>query len=190
VWMRDEDKLVEEVLRGQHASFELLLQPYQQGFLNMAYRITGDREEAREVCQDAFLKMFKYLKSFKKGRSFKTWSYKILVNTSYDFLKHKKKYMRVIDSQKSASVYELPQVEQRIWRKQMREKIQGVLDILSPKEKAVFLLRDSEGLSVREASLVLGCSQMSIRTHLSRARQKIKNHFAKNHSKLTGEEST
>jgi RNA polymerase sigma-70 factor (ECF subfamily) len=188
--MKDEDKLVEEVLRGQHASFELLLQPYQQGFLNMAYRITGDREEAREVCQDAFLKMFKYLKSFKKGRSFKTWSYKILVNTSYDFLKHKKKYMRVIDSQKSASVYELPQVEQRIWRKQMREKIQGVLDILSPKEKAVFLLRDSEGLSVMEASLVLGCSQMSIRTHLSRARQKIKVHFAKNHSKLTGEEKT
>lgn len=72
----------------------------------------------------------------------------------------------------------------------MREKIQGVLDILSPKEKAVFLLRDSEGLSVREASLVLGCSQMSIRTHLSRARQKIKNHFAKNHLKETGEEST
>lgn len=156
----------------------------------MAYRITGDREEAREVCQDAFLKMFKYLKSFKKGRSFKTWSYKILVNTSYDFLKHKKKYMRVIDSQKNASVYELPQVEQKIWRKQMREKIQGVLDILSPKEKAVFLLRDSEGLSVKEASLVLGCSQMSVRTHLSRARQKIKVHFAKNHLKKTGEEKT
>jgi RNA polymerase sigma-70 factor (ECF subfamily) len=65
----------------------------------------------------------------------------------------------------------------------MKEKIQSMLDILSPKEKAVFLLRDSEGLSVREASLVLGCSQISVRTHLSRARQKIKTHFEKNHLK-------
>jgi RNA polymerase sigma-70 factor (ECF subfamily) len=190
MWMKDEDKLVEDVLRGNHSSFELLLQPYRQGFLNMAYRITGDREEAKEVCQDALLKIFKYLKSYKKGRSFKTWSYKILVNTSYDFLKQKKKYMRVIDGQKRASVYELPQIEHRVWKKQMREKIQSMLDILSPKEKAVFLLRDSEGLSVKEASLILGCSQISVRTHLSRARQKIKTHFEKKHLKKAGEEKT
>lgn len=180
MWMKDEDKLVEDVLRGDHSSFELLLRPYRQGFLNMAYRITGDREEAQEVCQDAFLKIFRYLKSYKKGRSFKTWSYKILMNTSYDFLKQKKKYQNVIDSQRSAPVYHLSQIENRMWRKQVRERIQSMLDILSPKEKAVFLLRDSEGLSVKEASLVLGCSQISIRTHLSRARQKIKTHFEKN----------
>lgn len=181
MWMKDEDKLVEEVLQGKHSSFELLLQPYRQGFLNMAYRITGDREEAKEVCQDALLKIFKYLKSYKRGRSFKTWSYKVLMNTSYDYLREKKKFKRVIDSQKGASVYEIPQIEQRVWKSQMKEKIQNMLDILSPKEKAVFLLRDSECLSVREASLVLGCSQISVRTHLSRARQKIKIHFEKNY---------
>jgi RNA polymerase sigma-70 factor (ECF subfamily) len=187
MWMKDEDKLVEEVLQGKHSSFELLLQPYRHGFLNMAYRITGDREEAQEVCQDALLKIFKYLKSFKKGRSFKTWSYKVLMNTSYDYLRGKKKYKRVIESQKNVPVYEVSQVEQRVWKSQMKEKIQSMLDILSPKEKAVFLLRDSEGLSVRDASLVLGCSQISVRTHLSRARQKIKAHFEKNHLQKIGE---
>lgn len=188
--MKDEDKLVEEVLQGKHSSFELLLQPYRQGFLNMAYRITGDREEAKEVCQDALLKIFKYLKSYKRGRSFKTWSYKVLMNTSYDYLRKKKKFKRVIESQKSASVYEIPQIEQRVWKSQMIEKIQNMLYILSPKEKAVFLLRDSEGLSVREASLVLGCSQISIRTHLSRARQKIKAYFEKDHLKKNREGKT
>ena len=190
MWMKDEDKLVEEVLQGKHSSFELLLQPYRQGFLNMAYRITGDREEAQEVCQDALLKIFKYLKSFKKGRSFKTWSYKVLMNTSYDYLREKKKFNRVIESQKRTSVYEIPQIEQKLWQSQMKEKIQSMLGILSPKEKAVFLLRDSEGLSVREASLVLGCSQISVRTHLSRARQKIKTHFEKNHLKNRREGKT
>ena len=190
MWMKGEDKLVEDVLRGNHSSFELLLQPYRQGFLNMAYRITGDWEEAKEVCQDALLKIFRYLNSYKKGRSFKTWSYKILMNASYDFLKQKKKYKQVIESQRTASVYDLPQIENKVWKKQMREKIRSMLDILSPKEKAVFLLRDGEGLSVKEASLVLGCSQVSVRTHLSRARQKIKTHFAKKHLKITGEEKT
>lgn len=190
MWMKDEDKLVEEVLQGKHSSFELLLQPYRQGFLNMAYRITGDREEAQEVCQEALLKIFKYLKSFKKGRSFKTWSFKVLMNTSYDYLKEKKKFRKVIESQKSGSVFETPQIEQKIWKKQMKEKIQNMLDILSPKEKAVFLLRDSEGLSVKEASLVLGCSQISVRTHLSRARQKIKAQFEKKGGEFREEEKT
>lgn len=181
MWMKDEDQLVEDVLQGKHSSFELLLQPYRQSFLNMAYRITGDREEAKEVCQDALLKIFKYLKSFKKGRSFKTWSYKVLMNTSYDYVRDKKKFKRVIESQKSASVYEIPRVEQKLWKSEMKERIQSILGILSPMEKAVFLLRDSENLSVKDASLVLGCSQLSVRTHLSRARQKIKTHFEKNH---------
>ena len=190
MWMKDEDKLVEEVLQGENSSFELLLQPYRQGFLNMAYRVTGDREEAMEVCQDALLKIFKYLKSYKKGRSFKTWSYKILMNASYDFLREKKKFKRVLDSQKTVSVHQVPQIEQKVWKSQMREKIQNMLDILSPREKAVFLLRDREGLSVREASQVLGCSQVSIRTHLSRARQKIITHFEKKHLEKIGEGKT
>jgi RNA polymerase sigma-70 factor (ECF subfamily) len=109
------------------------------------------------------------------------------MNTCYDFLKEKKKFRQVIDSQKSTPVFESPQIENNIWKKQMKERIQGILDILSPKEKAVFLLRDSEGLSVEEASMVLGCSQISVRTHLSRARKKIITHFEKKHEGMIRE---
>ncbi len=184
--MRDEDKLVEDVLQGNHSSFELLLQPYRQGLLNMAYRITGDREEAMEVCQDTLLKIFKYLKSYKKGHSFKTWAYKILVNSSYDFLRSKKKYEKIIATQKNVFVLEDWQSEQKISGSEIREKIKSALNKLSPKEKAVFLLRDSEGLSVQEASLVLRCSPMSVRTHLSRARYKIKTHLERKYPKKAG----
>ncbi len=185
--MSDEDKLVEDVLQGKHSSFELLLKPYRQGLLNMAYRITGDREEAMEVCQDTFLKIFKYLKSYKKGRSFKTWIYKILVNTSYDFLRKKKKYEQVITNQKNTFVIEDSRPELNILGAELREKVRSVLDLLSPKEKAVFLLRDSEGLSVQEAAIVLKCSSISVRTHLSRARHKIKAHFEKKYTRKSGE---
>lgn len=177
--MKDEEKLIEEVLQGNHSSFEPLLQPYRQGFLTMAYRVTGNIEEAKEVCQEALLKIFKYLGSFKKGRSFKTWAYRIVINTSFDFLREKKKFEKVLEIQKKSFVFENSDAEKRVWNREIREKIQNVLHILTPKEKAVFLLRDGEGLSVWEASKVLGCSQMSIRTHLSRARQKIRDHFEK-----------
>jgi RNA polymerase sigma-70 factor (ECF subfamily) len=190
MWMRDEDKLVEDVIRGNHSSFEVLLRPYRQGLLNVAYRITGDREEAMEVCQDTLLKIFRYLRSYKKGRPFKTWAYKILVNTSYDSLKRRKKYEQVITSQKNAYVLENPQPEQKILVDEIKERIHSVLTILSPKERAVFLLRDSEGLSVQEASLVLRCSPMSVRTHLSRARRKIKAHFEKRYPRKDGEVQT
>ncbi len=186
MWMRDEDKLVEDVLQGNHSSFELLLQPYRKGLLSVAYRITGDREEAMEVCQDAMLKIFRYLKSYKSGRSFKTWAYRILVNSSYDFLRKRKKYEQVIATQKNIFTVDDTQPEKQVLVGDIREKIQGALTKLSPREKAVFLLRDSEGLSVQEASLVLKCSPMSVRTHLSRARHKIKIHLEKKYSKKAG----
>ncbi len=179
MWMRDEDKLIEDVLQGNHSSYELLLHPYRQGFLNMAYRITGNREEAEEICQDALLKIFKYLSTFKGGRSFRAWTHRIVMNTAYDFLRDKKKFEQVIETQKRTIAYENSDAEERTLKREVREKIQSMLYILTPKEKAVFLLRDSEGLSVKEASMVLGCSPMSVRAHLSRARQKIKSHFEK-----------
>jgi RNA polymerase sigma-70 factor (ECF subfamily) len=179
MWMRDEDKLIDEVLQGNHSSFELLLQPYRQGFLTMAYRITGNMEAAKEVCQDALFKIYRYLGSFKRNRSFKTWAYRIVMNASFDSVREKKKFERAIEMQKKTFVLETPDPEKKILNREIREMIQNMLHILTPKEKAVFLLREGEGLSVRDASKVLGCSQMSIRTHLSRARQKIRDHFEK-----------
>jgi len=57
MWMKNNDELVEEVLRGDDVSFEILLRPYRQGILNMAYRMTENLEEAKEVCQDTLIKI-------------------------------------------------------------------------------------------------------------------------------------
>lgn len=179
MWMKSDDELVEEVLRGDHVSFELLLRPYRQGLLNMVYRMTGNLEEAKEVCQEAVIKVYKYLNKFEKGRSFKGWVYRITVNSAYDFLRRKKKYENMLESQKSMIRSEIPDPEKKLLNKEIKEKINACLQNLSPKEKAVFLLRDEEGFSIEEASKVLGCSSVSVRTHLSHARQKIRAQFEK-----------
>ncbi len=177
--MKNEDELVEEVLRGDDDSFENLLCPYRQGMLSMACRMSGDWEEAKEICQEAVIKVFKHLHKFKKGKSFKSWLYSIVVNSAYDLLRRKKRYQGLIEGQKSLMLSSGSDPEKLLIDKEAKAKIDFCLQSLSPKEKAVFLLRDGEGFSVKEASEVLGCSSMSVRTHLSRARQKIREQFEK-----------
>ena len=175
--MKKQDVLIIEVLEGQNDSFEPLLRPHRQGMLNMAYRMTGNIEEAKEICQEATIKIFKYLGSFKREKSFKNWLYKTVVNCSYDFLKKKSRYNALIAEQKKSFFDDSYNPEKHYSNSEIREKIQNCLQVLSPKEKAVFLLRDAEGFSIIEASQILGSSSNSIRTHLSRARQKLRTEF-------------
>jgi RNA polymerase sigma-70 factor (ECF subfamily) len=177
--MKSEDELVEEVLSGDHRSFELLLQPYRQGLLNMANRMIGNLEEAKEVCQEVLIKVYRHLDKFKKGRSFKSWIYRITVNSAYDSLRKKKKYDDLVESQKKIGLSAGQDPEKQLLNTEIKAKIESCLQDLSPKEKATFLLRDGEGFSIEEASEILKCSSVSIRTHLSRARKKIREQFEK-----------
>lgn len=179
MWMKNDDELVGEVLKGDQSSFELLLRPYRLGLLNMAYRMTGNREEAKEICQDALIKVYRYLHRYEKGKSFKSWVYKITMNSAYDFLRKKKKSDDIIESQKDLHFATSPNPEQQFLNREIRSKIESCLRNLSPKEKAVFLLRDGDGFSVEETSEILKCSSLSVRTHLSRARKKIRAQFDK-----------
>ena len=70
MWMKNDDDLVGEVLKGDQSSFELLLRPHRQGLLNMAYRMTGNFEEAKEICQESLIKIYKYLYRFEKYNLF------------------------------------------------------------------------------------------------------------------------
>ena len=175
----NEDELVEDVLSGNHNSFELLLRPYRGGLLNIAYRMTGNIEDAKEICQEAFIKIFRHLHSYKKGTSFKSWIYKTVINASYDFLRKKKKFDTLVVNQKKVTFDESQTPEKLYSQKEIKEKIKHCIHDLSPREKAIFLLRDQEGYSISEASEIIGCSSVSVRVHLSRARKKIKEQFEK-----------
>ncbi len=177
--MKNEEELIEAALQGDETAFELLLYPYRTSMLNLSYRMVGNVEDAKEVCQEAILKIFRYLSGYKRGKSFKNWMYKIVINASNDFLRHKRKQENIY-AMKRVMVDSLStNPEAQFLNKEVWEKVAYCLEDLSPKEKAVFLLRDGEGLSVKEAAGVLGASAMSVRTHLSRARQKLRRRLEK-----------
>lgn len=177
--MKNEEELIEAALQGDEDAFELLLHPYRNNMLNLSYRMVGNLEDAKEVCQEAIFKIFKYMDGYKKGKSFKNWMYKIVVNASNDFLRKKRRHKDIFAVKKVMAENLSVNPEDQFLNKEVKEKIALCLEGLSPKEKAVFLLRDVEGLSVREAAGVLGTSSMSVRTHLSRARQKLRGRLEK-----------
>ena len=175
--MTDEKSLVARTLSGDAEAFALLLGPHRQSMMNLAFRITGNLESAEEICQESLIKVFKYLPKYQIGRSLRNWVFKITVNTAYDFLRLKKREENLIDAQKKSAVFSTDSPEQSVLDRELGRQLKSCLVYLTPKERLVFLLRDGEGFSVKETASLMRSSSMAVRTHLSRARSKIREHF-------------
>lgn len=182
--MNNEDELVERALQGNHSAFENLLRPYRNMMLNLAFRMTGDIEDAREVCQDAMMKIYKYLRKYKSGKSFKNWIYRIVAHSAFDFLRSKKRMVRLHREYISTQTEGEFSPEKRLLNREIKTKLKMYQEKLSPKEKIVFLLRDVEGFSTKETTEILGGSLVSTRVHLSRARQKLRQQFKVIHPEM------
>jgi RNA polymerase sigma-70 factor, ECF subfamily len=176
--MNKEENLIASALSGDERAFEQLLLPYRQRILTLAFRMTGNMEDSREVSQEAVLKVFRYLHSYKPGLNFRNWLYKTVVNAANDYLRKRGRQMDIIEKHKDPELtVGRSTPEKRYLGLEIREKIRQCLSQLSPREKAVYLMRDAEGLSIKETCRVLGVSSASVRTHLSRARRKIRSRF-------------
>lgn len=170
-----EEPVLDRALAGDEDAFDHLLRPHRNLILNLAFRLTGNREDAKEISQETIFRIFKYLRTFKRSRSFKNWVCRIVINTTNDFWKSSQRINDIMDQQKKGvDIFRSNTPEKEYLNMEIQQKIQICLCALSPKEKSVFLLRDSEGFSIKETSDVLGYSNASVKTHLCRARKKIR----------------
>jgi RNA polymerase sigma-70 factor (ECF subfamily) len=184
--MKDEERWVSRALAGDEDAFERLLRPHRQGMMNLAFRMTGNRDAAEEICQEAMIKVFKYLNRFQTGRSFRNWAFKITSNAAFDYLRRQKREESVIETRKHVEVHATPSPEKRVLNRDIAQRLQSCLEYLTPKERMVFLLRDAEGFSVKETAGLMRSSSMAVRTHLSRARSKIRMRYPQVRSRIEG----
>jgi RNA polymerase sigma-70 factor (ECF subfamily) len=205
--MNDREKeLVEMVLDGKTDAFEPLVSPYRQSLLNLAYRMTQNWEDSKEIAQEALLRVFRFLGRYDTRRSFKTWVFQILANEARDFYrkgKGEKAFLEKIESAgpdlrrsgRDAWSYQADvqrtggqaDPEQSFLRKEFGSELEGYLARLPFRERRVFVLRDIEGLNIRETANVLGCSSISVRVNLSSARRKIRDLMVKKYPDLAKE---
>jgi RNA polymerase sigma-70 factor (ECF subfamily) len=167
-----EKELIEMVLSGRAEAFEPLVTPYRGPLLALAYRLTRNREEALEVAQEALLRAFRSLGRFDVSRSFRNWLFQIAANEARDRLRRRTRERAAFDEAvQGAPAAENPETGHD--RQEIRSDLMRCLDVLSPRERDVFVLRDLEELDIRETATALGCSSLSVRVSLSAARRKI-----------------
>ena len=162
------------VLSGRAEAFEPLVTPYRGPVLALAYRLTRDREDAREVAQEAFFKAFRSLHRFDLARSFRNWLFQIAANEARDRLRKAKRERAAFEAAAREGTAAGAAPEAGRERRETRSGILRALDALGRREREVFVLRDLQELDIRETARVLGCSSVSVRVNLSSARRKIR----------------
>jgi len=179
------DSLIRAAQKGDQGAFETLVRTYDQSVLRLAMNLLRSPEEARDVYQEAFLRVYRNLENFRFDCSFHTWLYRIVTNICLDHLrkrKVRKEESSVVetgdgpvdrmDSVEEESARANP--ERSTWNRQLRERIEGALSGLTPRERMVFEMRHYEGLRLRNIGEILGTTEEAAKNCLFRATQKMR----------------
>jgi RNA polymerase sigma-70 factor (ECF subfamily) len=183
----DDTMLIREAQRGNRAAFEELVRHYDQAVLRLALHLTGSEHDAQDIFQDAFLKAYKNVGSFRFECSFYTWIYRIVTNLCLDHLR--KKHSRGRDLNITASA-EGEQQEDRLDRmpdrrpgaspersfagRELQQSILRALSQLSPRERMVFELKHYHGMRLRTVAGMLNTTEGTIKNTLFRATHKLR----------------
>ena len=139
---------------------------------NIAFRMTGNAEDAEEITQDVFLKIHKNLKYFQFRSTIKTWIYRITVNTAINTSKKRAKELnRRLDFDEN--ILHRPTTEvlkERLDKEENEVLVKKLLNLLKPEQRACVVLRDIEGLSYKEIANTLRININTVRSRLKRAR--------------------
>jgi len=166
---------IERIQAGDTASFACLLNRYSCQVHSLIFKIVRNREDAEELSQDVFIKVFKRLNSFKGDSSFSTWIYKIAYNTAISETRKRKHEYLAIEESIINNVSEKA-VDEALGRSDSDEQIQkleAALEKLSPDERAIILLFYMEEKSVDEVVAITGFSVSNVKTKLHRIRKKL-----------------
>jgi RNA polymerase sigma-70 factor (ECF subfamily) len=179
------ESLIRAAQRGDADAFEQLVRAYDQSVLRLAMNLLRSPEDARDVYQEAFLRVYRNLHSFRFDCSFHTWLYRIVTNICLDQLrkrKVRKEESAVVettegpvdrmDSFEEEGVDANP--ERTMWNRQLKGKIESAIDDLTPRERMVFELRHYQGLRLRAIGEMLGTSEEAAKNCLFRATQKMR----------------
>jgi RNA polymerase sigma-70 factor (ECF subfamily) len=159
-----EGELVAACARGEPEAFKELLARYRRSALTLAYHMLGSVEDAEDVAQEAFVRVFQAMPKFRREAAFSTWLYRIVTNLCLG-RKRRQRPAVELESLREPSGYDSP--SQRAAEGLVARQ---VLASLRPEQRAVLLLREQEGLSYRDIAVAVGVPIGTIRSRLSKAR--------------------
>ena len=180
-----EVSLVREAQSGNHAAFTQLVHTYDQAVLRLALRLTGSQNDAQDIHQEAFIKAYKKLNSFRFECAFATWIYRVVTNVCLDHLRRNKAHKRngAIEISDHELLNGLPDnrrgnsPEQQLLDRELIAQIRRAMKGLTPRERMVFDLKHFHGLTLRSVSEILNTPEGSVKTTFFRATRKLRFHL-------------
>ncbi len=175
-------EIIERATAGEESAFEEIYRASSGFVYSLSLAITSEREEAREVTQEVFIKVFKSLGNFKFRSSFKSWLYRVAVNTALGRLRKgstEPGAPGATDDFEALLDLNSPDVgsaEKKAIKSEDEERLMAFLALLSPEQRECIVLRELQGLSYREISDALGVNINTVRTRLVRARLALMKH--------------
>jgi len=183
----EERVLVKRAQEGDLRAFDELVQRYQERVYATVYHMTANHEDANDLVQEAFLKAYRALKSFKGDSSFFTWVYRIAVNKTINFLKQRKNRTGMSLNDLDFNAEHDPDLVALISEKtprrelgliELQEKLNAGMQKLSEIHRLVVTLHDVQGLSHEGISKIMDCNTGTVRSRLFYARQQLQGYLA------------
>jgi RNA polymerase sigma-70 factor (ECF subfamily) len=176
----DDQALIERCRRGDVAAFEPLVERYRERVWRLAYNYLRDREEARDAAQEAFVRAWQALPSFRGQSAFYTWLFRIAINVATDRARQRAAQRRAFGSEQlPEEEWERVMVDQQVppdamaARAEQRARIQQALDALPEHHRTIIILSDLQGLSYREIAEVLDIPMGTVMSRLHNARKRL-----------------
>lgn len=169
-----DEELMLQIKDGDTSAFDVMVRRWEHGLINFVFRIVGDVETAKDICQEVFLKVYQKARQYRAQSSFKTWLYRIATNCSINELKKRKRHGEVSlamlyeeNQQLEAELLDPnPQPDEIIHQNDVAKHVQTALSRLPHKQRVVIILKLYEGMNFEQIASTLGCPVSTIKSRM------------------------
>ena len=174
-------EIIQQIQKGDKSAFRVLVEKYQQTAFRLAFRMLGDEDEARDVVQDSFIRIWEKFNTYNDNEKFTSWMYRIVSNRAIDSLRASRRRPTISLEKLIPETLEAGESNPDVLleNREAGELIQLITSGLPEKQQLVFSLRDLQGLSPKEVQDISGMTETAIKSNLYHARKTIR-------EKLTG----
>lgn len=177
--MQNDSKIIKGVAKGDKQAFKMLYDRYSEKVYNTALSYTKDTEEAEEVTQDVFMKIFKSAATFKGNSLLSTWIYRIVVNTSLNYVNKKKRLTLVKNNSDLPDVTDFQHPGVLLEQKENAAALFKAMDCLPDNQKTAFILSFIEDMPRKEVAKIMETSLKAVESLLQRAKQNMRQELEK-----------
>lgn len=193
----DEQAVIRQVLEGDPQAFAELVQAYEKQVYNLCLRMCGNREDARDLTQEAFVKAWRGLPFFQQESSFSTWLYRLTSNVCIDHLRREKRQIRVSltlehDEEEPVELEiadSQPLPEEQLLHHEQRQAVAQAMMQLEEEFRQVLILRVVQDLPYEQIAQIMNLRVGTVKSRLARARQKLKKILLESGNKLENRSS-